>query len=80
MVTRSFSLSLYFGEKRLVEGKGERGRAGGFEVAPWPVDDVRGYLFVIHPYPMLLPAGQTHLVHSSLVHLLVKLKCIWVSK
>jgi hypothetical protein len=62
MLTRSFSLSLslYFGEKRLVEGEGERGRAGGFEVAPWPVDDVRGYLFVIQLCPVLLPAGQTH--------------------
>jgi hypothetical protein len=62
MLTRSFSLSLslYFGEKRLVEGEGERGRAGGFEVAPWPVDDVRGYLFVIQLCPVLLTAGQTH--------------------
>jgi hypothetical protein len=29
-------------------------------VAPWPVDDVRGYLFVIQLCPVLLPAGQTH--------------------
>jgi hypothetical protein len=29
-------------------------------VAPWPVYDVRGYLFVIQLCPVLLPPGQTH--------------------